>query len=237
MKVIVAVVVVLVVAAGAGIWWFLRDDAPAEVSLDAAREGVADAPPDDDAAPQGIEGTWRVDPSTASGDPDATTGTFVGFRVQEELAGIGSTTAVGRTGAVTGTIEIEGSAVTAAAFEVDMTAIRTNDRRRDRRVHEALETGEHPTASFALTQPIELGARAADGEPVATTAVGDLTVHGVTRPVELAVEAQLVGSTVVVVASTEVTFSDFGVDVPRAPMVLSADDHGVLELQLHLVRA
>lgn len=237
-KALVVVLVVAALAAGAGIWWFLRDDAPAEVSLDAAREGVADTPDGGDAAAaEGIEGTWAVDPATASSDPDATTGTFVGFRVQEELAGIGSTTAVGRTGDVVGTIEIEGSTVTAASFTADLTTIRTNDGRRDRRVQDALETSAHPTAAFELTQPIELGPGAAEGVPQTATAVGELTVRGVTQPVELAVEAQLVGATIVVVASTDLTFSDFGVAVPRAPIVLSADDHGVLELQLHLTRS
>ena len=32
-KIVLAVAVVLVVAVGGGIWWFLRDDAPAKVSL------------------------------------------------------------------------------------------------------------------------------------------------------------------------------------------------------------
>lgn len=240
--------VVVALAAGAGIWWFLRDDAPAEVSLDAATEGLVEDedPAGDDGGAGGLDepsessndvtGTWAIDPSTASSDPDATTGTFVGFRIQEELSGIGSTTAVGRTGDVTGTIEIEGTTVTSASFEVDMTTIRTNDGRRDRRVQQALETGQHPTASFELTEPIELGPDAVGGRPLTTTAAGQLAVHGVAQPVVLDLEAQVVGSTIVVVASTSITFADFGVEVPSAPIVVSAEDHGVLELQLHLTR-
>lgn len=52
-----------------------------------------------------------------------------------------------------------------------------------------------------------------------------------------ALEAQLVGSTVVAVGSTEIAFADYDVEVPSSPMVLSVDDHGTLELQLLLVKA
>ena len=49
-------------------------------------------------------------------------------------------------------------------------------------------------------------------------------------------EAKLVSDTVVVVGSLDVTFADFGVEVPRSPVVVSVDDHGVLELQLLFTR-
>lgn len=116
-----------------------------------------------------------------------------------------------------------------------MTTITTNDDRRDDRVQQALETGVYPTASFTLTEPIELGSSAGDGEAVAVTAVGDLTIHGVTQAVELPLEAQLVDGTVVVVGSLDVTFTDYGVEVPESPIVLSVEDHGTLELQMLLV--
>ena len=52
----------------------------------------------------GIEGAWTVDTETGEFDYETATGTFAGFRIQEELASIGSTTAVGRTGDVSGSI-------------------------------------------------------------------------------------------------------------------------------------
>ena len=69
------------------------------------------------------------------------------------------------------------------------------------------------------------------------TAKGDLTINGVTKAVEFPLQAKLVDGTVVVVGSLDVTFSDFGVEVPSAPVVLSVDDHGALELQLLLTRS
>jgi polyisoprenoid-binding protein YceI len=239
-KVLIGGVAAIVLVAAGGLWWYLRDDAPAAVSLEAAVESVADADAADRGSTDtvdGIEGSWVMDSESGEFDFESATGTFAGFRIEEELAAIGSTTAVGRTGDVTGSITIEGSTLVAAGFEVDMTTITTNDSRRDDRVQEALETAGNPSGSFTLTEPVELGAGAASGEPVAVTAPGDLTIHGVTRRVEIPLEAQLVDDTVVVTGSLDITFSDFDVDVPDSQVVLSVEDHGVLEVQLLLARA
>ena len=63
------------------------------------------------------------------------------------------------------------------------------------------------------------------------------TCARVTQSVEFPLEAQLVEGTVVVVGSLDVTFSDFDVTVPSAPIVVSVDDEGVLELQLLFTKA
>ena len=239
-------VVALLVLVGGGIFWFLRDDAPDEVNLDTAAQGVTTTTADESttttagggtATPDGIDGTWSVDTSTGAFDYESATGTFVGFRISEELASIGSTEAVGRTNAVSGSMTISGTTVTDASFTVDMTQITTNESRRDNRVQSALNTQQNPNATFTLTEPIELGADAASGAEVTATAKGDLTINGVTKAVEFPLQAKLVDGTVVVVGSLDVTFSDFGVEVPSAPVVLSVDDHGTLELQLLLTRS
>lgn len=248
----------MLVVGGLGLWWYLRDDAPPEVSLEAAIESARGDPTTastgtaasattaagqvavattDAARPVDIAGAWAVDTSVGTFSFEDATGSFVGFRVQEELSSIGSTTAVGRTPEVSGTIVIDGTTLTEASVEADLTAMTTNESRRDGRVQDALETDQFPTATFALTEPVALGAHAADGAPIAVTAVGDLTIHGVTAPVQIPLEAQLVGDTVVVVGSLDIAFADYGVTPPTAPVVLSVDDNGVVELQLLLTRA
>jgi polyisoprenoid-binding protein YceI len=239
LKIILGVLVVVIAAGGAGVWWFLRDDAPDPVSLEDAREQVSSTTgggTGSTAAGDEIAGTWLIDTESGEFDFESATGTFAGFRIQEELAGIGSTTAVGRTGAVTGSITIDGTTLTAADFDVDMRDITTNDSRRDDRVQEALETDATPNATFSLTEPVDLGEAAAAGEPVSITATGDLTIHGVTQTVDFPLEAQLTSGTVVVVGSLDVTFSDYGVEVPESQIVLSVEDHGVLELQFLLTK-
>lgn len=185
---------------------------------------------------EGVSGLWTVDTSIGEFSYEDSTGTFVGFRVDEELASIGSTTAVGRTPVVTGSITIDGETVTAVTVEADMSAITTNDSRRDRPVQSALNTAEFPSAVFTLTEPIDLDPDPGSGDPISTTAVGELTVKGITQPVQIALEAQLVDDTVVVVGSTEIVFADYDVSVPRVPIVLSAEDHGIVELQLFFTR-
>ena len=263
LKIALIALAVVVAAAGVGLWWFFKDDSPAPVSLGAAVESVTDST----AAPAtsgdtsaststvastaataatattagtaagGVAGTWVVDTETGEFDYESATGTFAGFRIEEELASIGSTTAVGRTGDVTGSMVIDGTTVTEANFEIDVSTITTNESRRDDNVQRALETGQFPTATFTLAEPIELGDAAASGEAVSVTAVGDLTIHGVTQRVDFPLEAQLVQDTVVVVGSLDITFADYGVEVPDAQIVLSVEDHGILELQLLLTKS
>lgn len=229
--IIIAAVLAVVLAVGAGAYWYLKDDAPDAVALNTAVKSVQDS---DSALVDGIEGTWAVDTQTGNYDFDSATGTFAGFRIKEELASIGSTTAVGRTGAVSGTVVIDGTTVTAAQFEVDLRTVTTNESRRDDRVQSALATSRFPTATFKLTQPIALGDGADEGDKVSVTAVGDLTIKGVTKPVSMKLDAQLVEDTIVIVGSTNVAFSDYGVQVPSAQIVLSVEDHGVVEMQLLL---
>jgi polyisoprenoid-binding protein YceI len=224
---------VIVVAAGAFVWWFFRGDAPDAVSIGNAVAQVEGTP----AASTGVDGTWSVDTSVGEFSYEDSTGTFVGFRVDEELSGIGSTTAVGRTPDVTGTLALEGTTITAVTIEADMTAITTNESRRDDKVQSALATDEFPTATFVLTEPIALGAAATNGEPISVTATGDLTIHGGTTQVTIPLEAQLVDENIVVVGSLDIVFADYGVSVPSAPIVVSAEDHGVVELQLFFAKA
>jgi polyisoprenoid-binding protein YceI len=231
-----SVLVVLLAVAGGGIWWFLHDDAPAAVDLQSAAQAIDDGTGSASGAVTDVGGTWAVDTSIGTFSYDDSTGTFVGFRIDEELAGIGSTTAVGRSPDVAGTITIDGTTLTAASIEADVSAITTNDSRRDDEVQEALETSTYPTATFVLAEPIELGSAATSGEATTVTAVGDLTIHGVTRRVSVPLQVQLVDETIVVVGSLDVTFSDYGVSVPTAPIVLSAADQGVIELQLFFTK-
>lgn len=247
-KVAIAVVGVLVVVVAGGLYWFLRDDAPAPVSLDAATGAVA---PDgdgaagsangtgadgDEADEAAVQGSWVVDTETGEFDWETATGTFAGFRVEEELANIGSSTAVGRTGEVSGGLTIDGSRVTKADFAVGMASLRTNNNMRDSRVRQALNTTRFPEARLSLAEPIELPGGAASGEKIEVTAKARLSLHGVTRDVDVSIEAQYVEDRIVIVGSTELVFSDFDIEVPSSPVVLSVQDHGIMEFQALMER-
>ncbi len=230
--------VIALIGVGALIW-FLTRSAPEAVSLESAVEdveAVTDEAPSSPAA-EGIEGDWVVDTSVGEFSFEDATSSFVGFRIKEELATIGATEAVGRTPTIDGRLTIEGTEVTDVTVVADMSDIVTETSRRDSRVQSALSTSEFPNATFALTEPFDIGREVTDGDQFSVTAVGDLTITDVTRQIEIPLEAQVVGDVVVVVGSVEIVFADWNVEVPSAAVVLSVEDRGPLELQLFFTRA
>jgi polyisoprenoid-binding protein YceI len=205
--------------------------ATATASASQAATATAAASTDGDAIVTGV-----VD--TSIGSFADFTSSFVGYRVQEELAGIGGSTAVGRTPNVTGTLTLEGTTLTAVEVTADLTTLVSDDDRRDNQLRQqALETDTYPTATFALTEPVELPDGAADGEEVTVTAVGELTLHGVTRSVEIPITAQLIDDAVRVTGSIDLVFADYAMEKPTSMIVLSVDDHGVMEFQLFFTQA
>lgn len=237
--IVLSVIAGVVVLVGAGLFWFFGGEAPDEVDLDATASEIEDPGGSQPSAPAstGIDGTWQVD--TSVGDftfETTTTATFVGFRVEEVLNSIGSTTAVGRTPAVSGSIAIEGDTLTAATVVADMTSIVSDEPRREDAIQRSLGTSANPEASFVLTEPIALGPGAAEGEVVDAAAVGELTINGVTHDVEVDLSAQLVDGLVLVTGTTDVVFTDYNIVAPTSPAVLSVEDHGIVEFQLWLSR-
>ena len=186
----------------------------------------------------GLAGVWAVQLAEGAVDLQVEPAvSFAGFRVNEVLGGrIGDFTAVGRTADVAGSIELTDTALVAATVEVTMSTLRTDNGSRDGQVRRALNTNEFPVATFTLTEPLDLPAGMADGESLTGSAHGDLTIKGVTNRATFDLQAQLVGDTVVAVGSSEVVFSDYGVTAPTAPIVVSVEDHGIMEFQLILTR-
>lgn len=232
------------------IWYvFLRPAGPAPIGTGApVIPGASASAPSATAAPSvsfgpqrtglpagGLDGTWTVDPTLGSFDYDAGdfTGSWVGYRVQEELAGVGGTEAVGRTPRVTGSLTIDGTTITQASFEVDLTTLESDDSMRDGQLRrQGIQTDQFPTASFVLTQPIELGALPAIGDDVEFTAVGDLTIHGVTRPVSIPIHAALHDGVIAAAGSLTFTWDDFDMERPTAQRVISLADDVTMETQL-----
>ena len=196
---------------------------------------MTEAPTTTEAPQVGLSGTWTVD--TSIGSFSDFTSTYVGFRVDEELArGIGAVTAVGRTPTVSGTFELDGSTLVAAEITADLGKIRTDRAGRDGKVKQALDTGNHPEATFTLAGPVDLGDPPSEGAQIEVTATGTLTLKGVTNDVEVDLAATLIGEIVTVVGTFDIMFADYGIEAPSAPIVVSVEDHGVVEIQLFLTR-
>jgi len=228
-------IVVLGVAALAGWWFLVRDDAPPEADIDAAGETLDEAATpgmgDASADAAGADGTWTVDRSVGSFADF--TGTWAGYRFDEELVGIGGNTAVGRTPEVSGTMTVADGAVTAVDVEVDLTTLDSDSDRRDGALRSrGLESDRFPTATFTLTDPVTLPTGLTDGERATVTANGELTIHGVTNEAAIELQAQLQGDNAVVVGNAPIALTDYGIDPPTGFSVLSISGDGTFEFQL-----
>lgn len=176
-----------------------------------------------------------IDDGELSGTWSITEGSKVGYRVKEVLGGV-DTEGVGRTDAVTGTLTIEGPSIISAYFEVEVATITSDSTRRDSQfAGPIMETSVHPTASFRLTRPIELAELPALGTTITAQAVGELTLHGVTREVSFEVSARVDNGVVGVLGAIEVLFGDYDIDNPSNAFVTTGDD-GLIEFVLAFAR-
>lgn len=215
-----AAVVVLGGAAAGYIYFFsgLRSS-PAALSFaspspSATASVSAASSPSPAATASGFAGSWQV-----------ASGSIAGYRVKEQFAGQTSThEAVARTSAVAGQITItqSGSAYQLASgtITVDLSGLASIDSvagynvvNRDRIVQQALQTGQFPTATLQLS-PVAIPSAAASGQTVSVQVSGNLTIHGVTKPVTATVQLRVAGGVPQIVATIQTNMTDFGVSPP-----------------------
>jgi polyisoprenoid-binding protein YceI len=232
-KLVVAGVVVLVLALGGGYLVFAArtSHSPPPAALDpapttsAAATGTSQA--DGAATP---DGTWRVSDNGKS---------FVGYRVKEQLAFLGSPNeAVGRSNAVTGTMEVAGDTVEQVRIEADLTQLTSDEGRRDNAIRQrGLESERYPTATLELAEPIQLASTPVQGQDIRGQGTGRLTVHGVTREVDLDLTGRWSGSTIQVVGQLPVKMTDYQIEPPRFGPVVSIEDSLAVDFNLVFERA
>ena len=241
-------VVLAVAVVGAFVVWalFLRGDAPPPVDLDSAVASISSPTATAEVTPASTSttaattttdvtatATPAVDPADVPSWELVAADSFVGYRVVEELANIGANTAVGRTSSVGGSLVFDGTAIIGVDVVADLTQLESDDSRRDRQLRSrGIQTNDFPTATFTLTSPIEIDAVPGEGETIIATAVGDFTLHGITRSVEIPIEGVLSGGFVIIVGSLEVVFADYEIEGPTGRSMLSIEDQGVMEFQL-----
>lgn len=232
-KLVIGALLVVIVVGGAGVWYFvLRDTAEKTATLDAIGSGsattVAGAP-----AKSTPDGTWKIQQDT---------GVFVGYRMEEQFAAATvKKTATGRTPAVEGTMTVAGTSITEATVKADVTKLKSDEDRRDAQVrNRGLETGKIGEASFKLTAPLALPSAPVANTEMTLTAKGELTLHGVTKPVEVPLKATWTGSQIKVATAGEglpILLADYNIEKIDVGGFVTIDDHGFLELQLLYVPA
>ena len=225
---------VLAVAAGGayGAWYILIGPAsPVAVTSGAPVIPAGASVP----APASLDGSWQVSDSVGTfGDFSSS---WVGYQVQEKLAGIGGHTAVGRTPKVTGSMTLTGGSVGDVQITANLAALVSDDSRRDNELRNtAIETGTFPTAMFKTSQPVVL-TLPAEGQVATVTATGALSLHGVTKNVQIGLQALRQGGIVAVTGSVDIVFADYGFQGPTNLAVISVEDHGIMELHLLFTHA
>ena len=199
---------------------FIEGKAPKRLSL--SSQGSAATTVANSSADVPLDGTWKV-----------TSGSQAGYRVKEVLFGQNNE-AVGRTTAVTGQLTINGSRVSNTNITVDLTRVSSDKDRRDSQFQgRIMDTSSFPTATFKLSDPIDLPATSGR---VSTTAKGDLTLKGTTREVSVDLQAERSGATIRVSGSIPVKFADWNIPNPSFGPV-TTDDNGVVEFLLVLTHA
>ena len=228
-KLVIVGVVVLVLALGGGYLLLASrtSDSPPPAALDpapstTAGQATGTTQADGAATP---DGTWQV-----SGDGSS----YVGYRVKEQLAFLDSPSeAVGRSTAVTGTMEVAGDTVEKVRIEADLTRLTSDESRRDNAIRQrGLESERYPTATLELAEPIKLASAPVEGQEVRGQGKGRLTVHGVTREVALDLQGRWNGSTIQVVGQLPVNMSDYQIQAPRFGPVVSIEDSLTVDLNL-----
>jgi polyisoprenoid-binding protein YceI len=190
----------------------LQEDAPAAQTVAVQPDGIE--------LSAATDGTWTV-----------AAGSSAGYRVDEVLNGADVTVA-GTTDRVTGTVVVEDGDLTRAEVAVDVASIGTDSDRRDAYFRDSvMDVGQHPTATFTVTGPVDLPELS--GTPVTVPVTGELTVAGAAQSVRFELSVVRTQAGVDASGSIPLTFADFGLEAPDLGFV-SVEDQGSVEFLLHL---
>jgi polyisoprenoid-binding protein YceI len=244
-KWLVGVVVGIAVAIPVGTYayiHFVEGDPPPPLTLDTAASGqgtsTSAAPASTPTTATGGTTATTTAPaaSAVSGTWRPTSGSVLGYRVKEVLFGQ-SAEAVGRTSDISGTMTINGAAVSAVDLTVNLKTVSSDRSQRDGQFQgRIMNTSSFPTATFKLTQPLTLSAVPTDSSVVDAKATGNLTLRGTTKTVTFDLKAQRDGQNIKVNGSIPVVFADY--DIPNPSLgPASTEDHGVLEFLVVFAKA
>jgi len=230
--------------------------APATVPTSAAAaKPVASPSPSATQSPAAVpspSAAMSPSPVASAAAPGATSGNTVrlvldasasqaSYHAREQLASKTLPSDAVGTGPVSGSLALGPNGSVAAdqsTLTVDLTQLKSDDSRRDNYImNNTLETSRYPTATFVARSVQGLPTSLPTSGSATFQLLGDLTVHGMTKPVTWDVSAQFASTTVSGSATTSVNLSDFGMTPPKVGPVLNVEDAMTLELAFTANRA
>lgn len=140
---------------------------------------------------RGLAGSWALDPARTS----------ITFRAK----GLWLFTVTGTFDPVDGTGAVGDDGSVAGTLVVDATSVNTRNRQRDKHLRSAdfFDVGTYPTITFTATQ-------VRPGEGGQVDVIGDLTVHGHTRPLTVPAHVVAVDDAATVTAEVRLDRSNWG---------------------------
>src|SRR5829696_2960931 len=157
------------------------------------------------------------------------------YRVMEELAQIGENEAVGETQAIIGQFGFgeDGMPLPCSRFDVDLRTLQSDQAKRDNYLYRnTLEAEKYPLATFVLRAVEGMDAPLQEGQETTLRLIGDLTLRDQTKLVAWEARVSLVDEALTGTAATMFEMSDFGIEAPSVPVVLSLDETIRLEVDL-----
>jgi len=237
-----AVLVVAAVAGAAGWWFLIREDAKPKTNSQVITEDLKTAV------------ATSVASTAESGETPAVTGGALAFQIVPEqstasyfagetLASVGlPSTAQGTTSAIEGTIYLtedglELDADSPTVVTVTLTGLKSNEDRRDTRVHGALETSTFPTATFTVTSVTGVDSSLSADQEHTFQMTGMLDLHGVQKEVTWEVKARREGNIMTALATITFLYADFNITAPSIGGFVSVEDDVTLQMDIVATQA
>jgi polyisoprenoid-binding protein YceI len=157
------------------------------------------------------------------------------YRVEEVLAQVGRSEAVGETRAIIGLIAFDetGWPLACSRFDVDLRTLRSDDARRDNFLYEnSLEAEKYPLATFVLLAVEGLEEPLVEGQEATLRLIGNLVLRDVTKLVAWEATVIVADGTLIGSAVTAFVMSDFAIEPPSVPIVLSLEEEVRLEVDI-----
>ncbi|MBV9596547.1 MAG: YceI family protein [Chloroflexi bacterium] len=221
---------------------------PSEATAPTATVAAATSTSSQTDSSEGVASSARATAASATIPSSAATTLVVdadnshaSYHAHEQLVGRNlPSEAVGTSSSVSGSIVLDRDGSIAAdqsQIQVDLRKLKSDESRRDNFIQgNTLQTSRFPMATFVPRQAEGLPSPLPTDGQLTFQLDGDLTVHGVTKPVSWQVNAQFDGASVNGDATTDVNISDFGMTPPKAGPVLSIQDGLTLELAFSAAR-
>ena len=244
---VIMLAIVVAVVAGAGWWFFIRDDAslatsapdiPSTVKQGAAADATPGATPTQNSAGTATDAS----PTTASSTAGVTVYNIVASQSQaayfagEKLASVPlPSTAEGKTSDISGHFALTANGLdttNTSAFTVKLTTLKSDKDMRDGRVQQALQTSTYPTTTFTATKLTGWPATFPEGTDVDMQLSGTMDLHGVKKDITWDVKAKKEGAGFSLLATVTFPYSDFNIRKPNIAGFVTVDDTVTLQVQL-----